>query len=196
MRQSIFFVVALILVLSAGPAVADLVVPGQERRGPAKRPVRPAAQTPLRVEVDPQATQCELILPRKFLNIDDRGSEAAPQSPEQGRWGTLLGGLALSCTMMIAGVWIARRRGNAKLPVLLVVAAGLSGAAASVLWADVIPFSGPRPRPPVVSPQPGVAVIGADRVAIRVVDSGEEVRLVVPPSFRDKLTQQPGRPRG
>jgi hypothetical protein len=103
---------------------------------------------------------------------------------------TVIAGLALTAALVSGGLWLMRRGSSRTLMGILVL--GVFAVGAGVLWADIGPGGGRRPRPrpeprttPVTLPA-GIQL--SDRVVLELAPDGDAVRLIVP---KDAVLRKP-----
>ena len=157
----------------------------------------------LAIEVDPQASENLLLVPRKLLG--DAQPTAFRGDRQQGAWlevipplGTVVAGIALSLALISGGLWLAHRRSAQRAAVSLLMIVATAGFATSLAWADIAsPWGHRTPRPPLPTPSPSVApplvptvVLLAEPIRVKAVD-GDTIKLIVTPSAAAKLAKRP-----
>jgi hypothetical protein len=166
MRRWIFAAVPVLVLFGALPAVRADRVPDE--------PPAPAAQKiKLVVELDANAKQPRLVIPRSLANPPKKAG-AGLNVP------TIVAGVALTLAMVSAGFWFIRR-GPGRSVAMIVVFVSLFALGVSAVYADVGP--GPRPRPPL-PPAAAAIKLPADvqlteDVLVEFTDKGDAIRLIV-----------------
>jgi hypothetical protein len=155
-----WLIAALLLAFAFAPfARADRAPP------PPKEPT-----FPLVIEAGPKVAEAKLVIPKKMLGtlkgaLDSEGTDryGSTLSPVH----TIVAGAALALALTFGGLWLARKGpgGSRSLGFLI--------GAVAFLGIGALAFADLRPAPrPVDSPR-------WDKVVIEVVDTGDEVKLVV-----------------
>jgi hypothetical protein len=189
MNRCVAPLLAVLILLAAAAVGSANVAPPAPPNPPAPAPIAPVA--PVVILLDDTIKEPTLEVPRKLLMTlrasaadgADDGSRRGEASPA---WHTILGGVALSSALALGGLWRVRSRARpgVKTVALLLAALGLLAAGTSVLWADIPPFGRGRPvpiPPPPVNVIPGPpGVTLSEKVTIKVVDTGDAIRLIVP----------------
>ncbi len=170
---SVRLAVALVVLLAANLAQADLRPPGGgvEPR-PSKQPVPPAgnAGVPLIVQKDASQKVSRLIIPRRFLN-EGFGAGVIPQgNPGINIVSTIVAGSFLSLAL-VCGLLLAVRRKHAAAAAMLLLAGLAGGYEASTLMANA-------PAPQNRKAQ--------HRIIIQVSERGDAVVLVQGRDFPDR----------
>jgi len=180
---------ALLLVVAASPAFADIAPPPgtrtkAERLGEVRRDLPYSQMSIERVE---GLREARLQIPRSQLAGMGLAAGLEQPSAPSGVWkgaGTAVAGLFLSLAFVLTGVLLvrSRRRGvavgrAAAVTVACVCAAGLAAVAA---YANIAPPQGYRPQDPgtLIKAVSGQALKGSIR--IELVEDGTEVKLLVP----------------
>ena len=180
---------ALLLVIAASPAFADIALPPEmkpkpDRLGEIRRDLPYSRMTIERVE---GLREARLQIPRSQLpGLGLSAGLEQPSAPSgvfKGA-GTAVAGVFLSLAVVLTGVLLlrSRRRGvavgrAAAVAVVCVCAAGLAAVAA---YANIAPPQGYRPQDPgtLIKAVSGQALKGSIR--IELVEDGTEVKLLVP----------------
>jgi hypothetical protein len=183
---------ALLLVVAASPAFADIALPDTrtkaERLGEVRRDLPSSRMSIERVE---GLREARLQIPRSQLSeLGVSGGleqTSAPSGTFKGA-GTVVAGLFLSLAVVLTGVLLvrSRRRGGlaaGRAAVLMVVCACVAGLAAVAAYANIAP-PGIRPQDPgtLIKAVSGQALKGSIRV--EVVENGTEIKLLVPATPR------------
>ena len=183
---------ALLLVIAASPAFADIALPDNrtkaERLGDVRRDLPSSRMSIERVE---GLREARLQIPRSRLA--ELGVSAGLEQPgaPNGIWkgaGTAVAGLFLSLAVVLTGVLLvrSRRRGMAvgRAAALALVCAGAAGLTAVVSYANIAPPPGLRPQDPgtLIKAVSGQALKGSIRVEL--VEEGTEIKLLVPATPR------------
>jgi hypothetical protein len=138
--------------------------------------------------VDDTVQEPRLEIPKDLLPGGLREQPAPRRGADAGPWRlpTVVTGLALALALGSGGIWLARRGSGRSLAAVLMLSLFLVGV--SALWADVPvgpwPWSRGRGGAPPLRAPPVQRVLPAgikltDKVAVRVVDTGTTVKLVV-----------------
>jgi hypothetical protein len=137
-------------------------------RGNEAPPRDPAApqKAKLVVEVDPNAKEPKLIIPRSLAN-QPKKADAGISVP------TIVAGVALTLGLVSAGFWFIRR-GPGRSIAAGVVVVSLFVLGVSALYADV-PV---KPKPPATVKLPADVQLQED-VLIEFTDKGDAIRLIV-----------------
>jgi hypothetical protein len=133
---------------------------------PPKPPETGAQKAKLVVEVDPNAKQPKLIIPRSLANPPKK-AEAGIGLP------TIVAGVALTLAIVSAGFWFIRR-GPGRSIAAAVVVVSLFVLGVSALYADVAV----KPKPPATVKLPADVQLQED-VLIEFTDKGDAIRLVI-----------------
>lgn len=194
-----------VLLLAPVAARADI------RPGPGPRPpVVPPAVNRIKVNlvVDERASEARIIIPQAALGQQAapggfggaRGeadpAEAAPEAiPERRAADTLptvVSGLALTASLSLGGLWLARRHGRGARVLLATAAVGLALAGGAYVWADLGPFPRGPVRPPPANDVPALlpALLRLEGVRVDVVPQGDAVRVILTGRQRDLLLSQ------
>ncbi len=167
MRRWIYAAVPVLFLFGSLPAVRADRVPDE--------PPAPAAQkVKLVVEVDANAKQPRLVIPRSLANPPKKAG-ANLTVP------TIVAGVALTLAMVSAGFWFIRR-GPGRSVAAAVVVVSLFALGVSAVYADLGP--GPGPRPPLTPRAPAAIKLPADvqlteDVLVEFTDKGDALRLIV-----------------
>jgi hypothetical protein len=134
---------------------------------------------PFVVEVDEQATQPRLVIPRSLLGYLQNASLPGEQPSHAASRHALIAGLFLSLTLASGGLWLARQRsglvGKSLLAGTMLVALGCA-----LTWAN-------PPEPPRL----GVRPEGAPQVLVEIADV-PAIQLTVSREQWEKLVEQAG----
>jgi hypothetical protein len=184
---------ALLLVVAASPAFADIALPDTKtktnRLGEIRRDLPSSRMSIERVE---GLREARLQIPRSQLAELGVSAGLEQTSAPNGIWkgaGTVVAGLFLSLAVVLTGVLLARSRRRSGLAVgraaaLALVCAGVAGLTVVVTYANIAPPPGLRPQDPgtLIRAVSGQALKGSIRV--EVVEEGTEIKLLVPATPR------------
>jgi hypothetical protein len=158
MRRWIFAAVPVLCLFGTSAAVRGNTPPPRDP---------PAAQkAKLVVEVDPNAKEPKLFIPRSLANMPKK-ADAGISVP------TIVAGVALTLGLVSAGFWFIRR-GPGRSIAASVVVVSLFVLGVSALYADV-PV---KPKPPATVKLPADVLLQED-VLIEFTDKGDTIRLIV-----------------
>jgi hypothetical protein len=185
MRGRFWFLAILLLSLATLPAWAD--IPPNPRGRPVDPPPPAAKDAKMIVELDPNAKEARLIVPRSVslrrgaldTNDDTRVTEAEPAGHNH----IVIAGLALALSLACGGLWLVRknRLNSTGLALLLVVVAGVAGSA--IVLANAPPPTSPRPLPPQPAPVANLVKLFDGKIKIETPAEGDTIKLVVPPDM-------------
>lgn len=124
------------------------------------------------------------------LEGDDPVVEPAGRNPNH----LMIAGVALTLALGLGGVWLIRRPGRASgRGLALLLAAGATLTAATVVWAN----AAPPPRPPVPPKEKVVLPVAFDgKVNLEVVVGGDTIRLVLDKDTYAAMKKDPKVPEG
>jgi hypothetical protein len=179
---------ALLLIVAASPAFADIALPDPRRKPERIGDVRTDLPfSRMTIERVDGLREARLQIPRSQLSR--MGAAAGIEEPgaQSGNWkgaGTVVAGLFLSLAVVLTGVLLVRTRrrgvvvGRAAAAVL--VCAGAAGLAAVAAYANAAPPLGYRVQNPgtLIKAVSGQSLKGSIR--IEVVEDGTEIKLLVP----------------
>jgi hypothetical protein len=185
-------------------------------------PLPPAKEVKFVVELDEKAKAPKLIVPQNLTTVRVRpprpgaappkagsppvkdgneslsyielesGDELPPESPRNQNH-LMIAGVALTLAFGLGGVWLVRRQGRSGVRGLaLLIAAGGTLAASTIVWANAPPPRTPE-RPPVKE-RVILPVAFDGNVNLEVVFGGDTIRLVLDKDTYDKLKKDPVRP--
>ena len=183
---------ALLLLVAASPASADIALPDTrtkaERLGEVRRDLPFSRMSIERVE---GLREARLQIPRSQLaELGVSAGLERPGAPD-GIWkgaGTVVAGLFLSLAVVLTGVLLVRSRGRGvaagRAAAVMLVCAGVAGLAAVAAYANIAPPQGYRPQDPgtLIRAVSGQSLKGSIRV--EVVEDGTEIKLLVPATPR------------
>ncbi|HLW68845.1 MAG TPA: hypothetical protein VKS79_26270 [Gemmataceae bacterium] len=193
MRMRAFYMAALLLPLSWTVAYADIAPKPRPTPAPIPNPAPVQSKDAnLIVQVDPNAKEARLIVPRSLLNrragldVDDgtRLTEADGRSNRH----VIIAGVALALAMSCGGLWLVRRNrlNNSGLMVCLAVSAGLIVGTVALANARA---PSPAPPPPQPAPVANLAKLFDGKIRVETPADGDSIRLVVNQEMLDKIVK-------
>jgi hypothetical protein len=179
---------ALLLVVAASPAFADIALPDNRTKAERLGDVRTDLPfSRMSIERIDGLREARLQIPRSQLsrmNVAAGFEEPGAQSGMLRGAGTVVAGLFLSLAVVLTGVLLvrSRRRGVAvgRVAAALVVCVGAAGLAAVAAYANAAPPPGYRVQDPgtLINAVAGQSLKGSIRV--EVVEDGTEIKLLLP----------------
>jgi hypothetical protein len=182
-------------------------------------PVPPPKDVKFTVEVDENAKAPKLIVPQNLTNVrfrpgGPRGVPGAAPPPgkeplavlefeddanvaaEPDGWNSkhlMTAGVALTLSLGLGGVWLVRRQGRGSARGLaLLVAAGTTLAASTLVWANAPP---PKSPPPPARKEVVVLPMAFDgKVNLEVAQGGDTIRLVLDKATYEAVKKDPKKP--
>jgi len=152
----------------------------------------PNNAVPFVVEVDEKAKEARLQIPRKLLPNQRAALDNEEQDPRTGsgvsRLHTIVAGIALALALTLGGLWMVRQGGHFKGHGLALVLGALAFLSlGGVVWANA---AVPRDIPP--APEKVVLPEGVKgQVVVEVVEKGDAIKLILPPSMLSKPVLKP-----
>lgn len=209
--------------LVAGLAAFGLGLIPPAARADLAPPVPPAKDVKFVVELDEKAKAPKLIVPQNLTTVrfrpgprpgaappppgavppkggepltmlelegDEPVAELAARDPNH----LMIAGVALTLAFGLGGVWLVRRPGRASgRGLALLLAAGATLTAATVVWAN----AAPPPRPPAPPKEKVVLPVAFDgKVNLEVVVGGDTIRLVLDKETYAAMKKDPKVPDG
>jgi hypothetical protein len=154
---------------------------------------RDSDQVEVRIPKKHQARAAKLGLPITLAELSD--AKPVGQQIRSGQYGNVVIGFALAACCITAGIWLARRKSNVLLILLLVTVAGVGGVLTFLTVYSVEPTSNSPKAPTPTRPKPGVLVVlrdDDDRIDVflplrlRPEWMGNQVETAYPSPFRPR----------
>jgi hypothetical protein len=137
------------------------------------RPTAPEREYDLVILTDPNIQEAELRVPRRMMLADAGGVQPR----------MAMAGLAICAAFVGGGMWCLRYRGE-RIPKKTVSVVGL--AAVLILFGLTLnSYVDAKAQP--IRPPPPVTLFENVEVAVRVVEQGDEVQLVLPPELAARI---------
>jgi hypothetical protein len=106
----------------------------------------------------------------------------------------MIAGVALTLALGLGGLWLVRRQGRSGMRGLaLLIAAGGTLAASTIVWANVPPPKNFDPPPPVRE-RVILPVAFDGNVNLEVTFGGDTIRLILDKDTYDKMKKEPTKP--
>ena len=190
-RRLNVMMVAVLALVAASPALADIALPRPETKPQGKSETygATAPNSPMTVEADARAKEARLEIPRDVLQRLGAGGAdgSAPGTAASTGVGlppaqTIMMGLFLSLSLVTGGFWIlrSRRKGLGQRATLVVAALGLTAVMTTIAMANAVSY----PPPPLKSGNLQRAVAGGEslsgNVRVVIVPEGNQIKLIVP----------------
>jgi hypothetical protein len=187
MRRNQIVFAFLIALLPISALLADIPGPGQRRRPPIQPP-NAAVEANLVIEVDSNAKNARLVVPRKFTS--DKPGNNAPgdddlsvAEPERSWPRTAIAGVSLAAALACGGLWLVRRGKSDGRGTAMLLAFGCLLGCSAVAWAN----AGPPPRQP--SPPTNISELFSGKVTLEYVAEGDSIKLILPPDAAKKMNK-------
>jgi len=187
MRGRIWLLALLLLPLGWLPARAD-IPPRPRPNPPAPVPIpapAPSKEVNVVVELDPNAKEPRLIVPRSIvtkrgaLDTADDTRLTDADSPSQRH--IIIAGIALALAVACGGLWLVRknRLNGTGLVLLLAMIAGMAGGAIALANPP------PPPTPPKPVPPPAVNLVKLydGKVKVETPAEGDAIKLIISPEM-------------
>jgi hypothetical protein len=182
MRTRILLLAALLL-LSGTNAFAD--IPPKPRPIPPPNPNPAPVQSKeanLIVEVDPNAKEARLIIPRSIvirkagLDADDGTRLAEADGPNSRH--IIIAGIALSFAACGSGIWLVRKNRLSSMGLVLFLVVGAGLVVGAMAWANA---RAPSPPPPPPAPQPAANLLKIfdGKIKVETPAEGDTIRFIV-----------------
>lgn len=182
---------ALLLLASASPALADIALPVQPKARPNNEVRRDLPYSRMSIERVEGLREARLQIPRSQLRLLAGVEEGAAGGSLFGSAGTVVAGVFLSLAALLTGLLLVRRtrRGGAGLRVgraaaALAACASVAGLAAVAAYANAAPPIGYMPQDPGTLTRAVAGAPLAGSIRVEIVEEGGEIKLLVPARAR------------